>query len=182
MSENIPDVFSQLSVAISAHAASGTSLAAAIRMHGDSPRSGTLSRRKDVVVASEQACLGRRSRNGAGRRRDVCGAHCRARPRHQRRGLAFRRRRTARVVRRRGASTWNVGAGARRRRGGAVSRLGSGRCTRLARPGTAAPAAASTGASGSTSGSAAARRAALSSTPPAGSSAFRPWGRGGGFW
>ncbi len=54
MSENIPDVFSQLSVAISAHAASGTPLAAAIRMHGHSPRSGTLWR-KDVVVASEQA-------------------------------------------------------------------------------------------------------------------------------
>ncbi|HUC71325.1 MAG TPA: S1C family serine protease [Stellaceae bacterium] len=54
MSESIPDIFGQLSVALSAHAASGTALAAAIRMRGHSPRSGTLWR-KDVVVASEQA-------------------------------------------------------------------------------------------------------------------------------
>ena len=54
MAENIPDAFSQLSAALSKHAASARPLVAEIRMRGRPPRSGTLWR-KDAVVASEQA-------------------------------------------------------------------------------------------------------------------------------
>lgn len=54
MAENIPDAFSQFSVALGQHAAAGRGLVAEIRMRGRPPCTGTLWR-KDVVVASEQA-------------------------------------------------------------------------------------------------------------------------------
>lgn len=54
MAEDVPDLLSQLSVALSRRAAANRSLVAGIRMSGHSLRSGTLWR-KDVVIASEQA-------------------------------------------------------------------------------------------------------------------------------
>jgi S1-C subfamily serine protease len=57
MDENIPDVFSQFSAALSERAAFCGPLVAGIRVRGHSLRSGTLWR-KDVVVASEQTLPG----------------------------------------------------------------------------------------------------------------------------
>lgn len=54
MTEDIADVFGQLSTAIDERVASARPLAAGIRMRGHSQRSGTLWR-KDAVVVSEQA-------------------------------------------------------------------------------------------------------------------------------